>query len=259
VRWALFVATAALAGAPSAPATEAGPRAELEQLRQQIEAALQEGASLTALLGESRTFYVRGEGALVALAPRTLPLHRETLVIHGIPGVPTSGDQASITEPVPQEMRAQMEAMEREAERARREAERAFEQVRRQIRLRVGDRSAPLPPPEGDAALPPPWRFWFEVADPGAPPAPVDPGAQLSETREKVTQTLIAHPPVLEGLQPDEFLAVAVDFVSGGLLVPVSASERTLMVRVLKKDLDALRGGRIDAAEFRSRVAYDEY
>lgn len=259
MKWASLVATAVLAGAQSAPRAAAGPREELEQLRQQIETALQEGASLTALLGESRTYYVRGEGALVALAPRTLPLHRETLVIHGMPGVPASENAGPIAEPVPREMRAQIAAMEQEAERARREAERAFEQVRRQIRLRVGDRSAPPPAPEDDTALPPPWRFWFEVGEPGAPAGPADPGPQLSEAREKVTETLVAHPPVLEALEPDEFLAVAVDFVTGGLLMPAPAAERTLMVRVRKQDLDALRNGQIDAAEFRSRVAYDEY
>jgi hypothetical protein len=256
--WQRSLSAVLVAGAVAAPAT-AAPREELERLRQQLEAALQQGASPIALLGESRTYYVRGEGALVALAPRALSRHREALVLHGLPGLPLPGDRSGAAEAVPPEIAAQMAAMEREAERARREAQRAFEQVRRQIRLRVGDRTAPLPAPDVDPALPPPWRFWFEIGEPGPPDEPMDPGPLLSEAREKVTGALVAHPPALEGLAPGEFLAVAVDFVSGGLLVPAPSPQRTLMVRVRKSDLDALRSGRIDAAEFRTRVAYDEY
>ena len=169
-----------------------------------------------------------------------------------------------------------VEALQREAQRTRQDAERALERAMQeamrevQIRLGPGESAAPvapvapvapllpvapLPPP---APLPPtpPWRFWFnsdEREDPRAPDRVV------ADVKGALTQALETHGARLRSVRPEEFIAVAVDFVSPWGFDDEARAEKTLIVRVRKKDLEERQAGKIAPEELRKRFEYVEY
>jgi hypothetical protein len=171
---------------------------------------------------------------------------------------------------------AKVEALQREAERTRQEAERALEQAVRDVRVRLAPMPASAPMPE-EAAVPampaaprapatppvppsppaPPWRFWFNT---GQDDDPRTPEKVVSDVRSVVTQVLESQGARLKGVRPDEFVTVAVDFVpQWGFFDEGARPEKTLIVRVRKKELEDREAGRIPVEELRKRIEYVEY
>jgi hypothetical protein len=179
------------------------------------------------------------------------------------------------------ELQARMEAVRRDVERARIEAE-------RQVEMRLGvppaatvtpvapvapaPPAAPLAPLAAEpdtvaetAAAPPmpgppmlapaPWQMWFTIED------PVDGRtgeAVIRDVKTAVTALLERQGAALHHLGPEEYVAVAVDFVPRPAMVGGRAP-KTLLVKVRKRDLDERRAGRLAAEELRSRIEYAEY
>jgi hypothetical protein len=126
------------------------------------------------------------------------------------------------------------------------------------------DPEAPAPPAPPQPLSPPqapPWSFWFEREEFEARA----PERVIQDVGEAVTQVLEAHGSRLVVLRPEESVVVAVDFVprSGRLLVGPDArrprAERTLVVRVRKRELEARREGKLAAEELRGLIEYVEY
>jgi len=180
------------------------------------------------------------------------------------------------------ELQARMEAVRRDVERARIEAE-------RQVEMRLGvppaatvtpvapvapaPPAAPLAPraaaePDGVAEsaaaapmpwppmlAPAPWQMWFTIED----PADGRTGeAVIRDVKTAVTALLERQGAALHHLGPEEYVAVAVDFVPRPPMVGGRAP-KTLLVKVRKRDLDERRAGRLAAEELRSRIEYAEY
>jgi hypothetical protein len=61
------------------------------------------------------------------------------------------------------------------------------------------------------------------------------------------------------GLVGDERVTVTVDFVPGGIFAAQARPERTLVVSVRAKDVDARARGAITPEELRKRVEVTEY
>lgn len=180
---------------------------------------------------------------------------------------------------------AEVEAFQREAEEARARAEEAFEEIAREMRVRLAPpppapvappappapvaEPAPAPPPAPVAppapapeapplpvAPPPPWRFWFEAQEPDdqRPPERL-----VGDVRAAVTNALESPAARLRSLGAEEYIVVAVDFVPGGIFAENARPERTLVVRVRRRDLEQRQAGRIAPEELRRRIEYLEY
>jgi hypothetical protein len=163
------------------------------------------------------------------------------------------------------ELASHAEAMRENAERMQDQVETALAQLERRV-LPPAPRKAPADPDEPlpvQAPAPPPappWSQWFE-SEPGEVRAPE---SVVKDVGEAVAQVLEAQGPRLVLLAPDESVVVAVDFVprSGRLLVGLGPemrrprAERTLVVRVRKRELDARR---LAPEELRKRIEYVEY
>lgn len=162
----------------------------------------------------------------------------------------------------------QVRAIQREAEKAREEAERALEKLSLELRLRLGaspslvaaaPEAPPAPPAPAVEAPPPPeppWRFWFETEDLGE--------ARTSErivadVRDAVAEALESRGASLRLLRPEEFVVVAVDFLPRGAFAARRQPERTLIVRVRKKDLEERQAGTLGPEAFRRKVESVEY
>jgi hypothetical protein len=193
-----------------------------------------------------------------------------------------------------QAMEEQVEAFQREAEAARRQAERALEAVARQMRAQLEvaapDVAAPEVPPPAPAppappapAMPvapsarpapapplpeipmppmgafpplPPWRSWFsgeDIEDDRTPERVV------LDVRTAVSQALAVHGGRVRVLRPDEFVVVAVDFVPPWPMVDQPRPQRTLVVRVRKKELEERLAGRLSPDDLQKRIEYEEY
>lgn len=169
------------------------------------------------------------------------------------------------------ELQARMEAVRREAERARMEAE-------RQVEMRLG--VPPVPPeppvvaeapavpaaPEPPAAdaisgmfppmhAPAPWQLWFSIEEP--------PDGRTGETvirdvKAAVTALLEKQGPSLHQLRPDEYVAVAVDFLPR-ITGAGRRAQKTMVIKARKRDLDDHRAGRLGADELHQRIEYAEY
>jgi hypothetical protein len=64
----------------------------------------------------------------------------------------------------------------------------------------------------------------------------------------------------LTSVRPEEFLVVAVDFTARGFpFRPERSTERTLVVKAKKRDLDERRSGKLAADELRKRIEVHEY
>lgn len=168
------------------------------------------------------------------------------------------------------ELAAQTEAMGRDAQRTQDEVDRALTQIERQVRPPApGPRKAPADPDAPEPPQPPappqapPWSFWFEHEEVDAR----GPERVIRDVGDAVTQVLETHGPRLGALRPEDALVVAVDFVprSGRLLLGFGPearrlrTERTLVVRVRKRELEARRDGKLAPEELRKRIEYVEY
>jgi len=170
-----------------------------------------------------------------------------------------------------------MEAVRRDVEQARVAAER---QVEQRLAGPTVAADPPAPPPAPVAAAPPapsaeavppapevppvmtftpppaPWQFWFAGEDPGDGRTS---DAVIRDVKAAVTVLVEKQGPALRQLRPDEFVAVAVDFVPRGSLALSPRVQKTLVVKVRKHDLDERRAGRLTAEALRQRIDYSEY
>jgi len=159
-------------------------------------------------------------------------------------------------------LEAQIEAFQRDAERMREQAERHMEELRRQIKTRDISAQKPpnslAPPPPASLLPAPPWSFWFEVSS----EAEAQPRSQedvVQNVRTAITRVVEEEGGRLAMLAPEESVVVAVDFVPSDVFVPRLRPERTLVVRVKKKEIDAHRTGRLSAEELGRRLEVIEY
>jgi hypothetical protein len=243
----------------------------------------------------SRGYRLPGYGIVFVLTPRALPGREGAVYVvrRGISkGAHERGEERGeghrdLEIVTATEVEA-LEALERQvlilqhaAEAQRRAAEEDHERIVRDIRIRLGpapvpetevsegerrtilvDETAPLPEapdvaaPTTGAPSPPPWRFWFgaEVSEEGRTPDRV-----VEDVRGAVIDVLEARAPGVAGLEADEFVTVAVDFVPGGFFAAHRHPTRTLIVRARQEDLDAHARGRIASKELRARVEVFEY
>jgi hypothetical protein len=245
---------------------------------------------------ECRGYRIQGVGVVFVIPPRAL--HRPGSVfmlqrrsIGTGPGRAPLPPDAETAQQIAL-IEAQADEMTREASKARQEAERALEQISLQIRARLavqapsrgpspapeaspvadpGTRSlaqppeAPVPPaapaapapPEAPLPPVPPWSYWFDTPD--EPDEVRAPDAVVAQVKEVVTTVIEGNGSRLRVLRPEELVIAAVDFVDGALFAGRSQPERTLVIRVKKKDLDERQGGRLSAEELRRRIDYLEY
>jgi hypothetical protein len=81
----------------------------------------------------------------------------------------------------------------------------------------------------------------------------------VEDVRGAVITVLESRGSGIVGLEADEFVTVAVDFVPGGFFASHRRATRTLIVRARQKDLSDHARGRIDSNELRARVEVFEY
>jgi hypothetical protein len=162
-----------------------------------------------------------------------------------------------------QEMQEQMEAMRREVERERAQAEHQLEMFLAAPPSAPGPpaaaaaASAPEAPPAPEAPMgPAPWQYWFSIDEPGDGRTGE---AVVRDVKAAVTALLEKQGGQLRDLRPEEYVAVAVDFVARPLVVGSSRAQKTLVVKVRKRDLDERRAGRLGAEALRQRIEYAEY
>lgn len=167
----------------------------------------------------------------------------------------------------------QAEALQREAARTQREVERAVAEVRSEIHRRQPEAtpagaapqtpSVPEPPlaptpPEPPLPPSPPWTLWFDAGlaeEESEPPATA---VVVARMRTALVDALSGHGALLRALRGEETVAAAVDFVPG---FPFDGArvEKTLVVRVRKKDIDERSAGKIGPEELKARVEVEEY
>ncbi len=253
----------------------ADPRVELRQLEVALARAADRVASPNVFAlneAECRGYRIAGVGAVFVLPPRAL--RPRSLLVWRVPEA-----QAPRT-PRPRDPRIrvverQAVELQREAERTHAEVERAIDEMRREIeRRRAAELRAagitppglpsapvaPLPPAPAEAPEapppPPPWAMWLEAGDGLESEAPAE--SVVPRMRASLIEVLAEHGLLLQGLRPEETIAAAVDFVPsfpfGG-----SRPEKTLVLRVKKKDLEDRRSGKISPEQLRTRIEVVEY
>src|SRR5262249_36548780 len=164
------------------------------------------------------------------------------------------------------EIEAQVAAFQKEAEEARQTAEREFEQLAIEMQVMLAPPvpvapdtaqgvRAPSPPRPVALPAPPPWHFWFDSGETSDPRAPEE---IVADVRSAVVSTLESHGALMTGLQPEEHVAVAVDFVAGGPFAQ-SRPAKTLVVRARRKDLEERARGKLSPDDLRKRMEIVEY
>jgi hypothetical protein len=166
-------------------------------------------------------------------------------------------------------LEAEVEQFRREAERARAEAEDHLEAVAAEIRARIAlESSSPAGPPEApeapEAPEPPqppappaPWAFWFESSEPGQAGESAD--TLVDEVRGAVSAVLESRGAGLTLLAPDDSLVVAVDFIPRTVFLTAEQPQRTLVLRVRRKELVAGQAGKLGPEELRKRIESAQY
>jgi hypothetical protein len=102
----------------------------------------------------------------------------------------------------------------------------------------------------------PPWQVFFDFAESQDTRTPE---AVIQEVRQAVVGTLAAQGGRLSGVRPEEQVVVAVDFLPSLRPGLRAAPERTLVIRVSKRDLEDLQAHRLSREEFQKRVQASEY
>jgi hypothetical protein len=315
--------TAHTAPRRSTPAPlSASSRAELDDLRAALEAALDRDSGTVPRRFTSsggHAYRLKGYGAVIVLAPRTLPGGRVVLRTHVGPmrisprGVAAGAarhvvvtgdgqavavqaldltdfehemaaqmaaqaavlrameaDQHAWTPATEEQMRVHLREVDEQAEAFRVEAERARRRAELAVRTALAPRIPPVPPappdvpqaPEAPDAPeapepppPPPWRFWLDVPEPPDTGDAPDPAKSLETARTVLETGLESYRRPLASLGPEEFVTVAVDFVTGFVR---PAPPRTLLLRVRARDLKDHQAGRLSAEALRQRIEIEE-
>jgi hypothetical protein len=213
----------------------------------------------------------RMEASLTALRETQAELRRGT----GAPGEPapiTSAPGENMNQE--EELAVEMETLRTQAEVAQDAVERSVAAIERQLRAQlpalVSPSTLPTPPTPPTAPAPPdvpepplaPWTLWFEQEDGDGRSA----DRVIHDVSEAVTEVLESHGPGLRWLKPEETVVVAVDFVPRhrsmmGWPGPSARgrAERTLVVRVRKRELEARRDGKLPPEELRKRIEFVQY
>jgi hypothetical protein len=243
------------------------------------------------LLGRAtsaRGYRLPGYGVVFVLTPRALPSRDQGVFVfhssnprHRVMRLQTHPSRDSVRAEGSQEEERKVEDLEHqvlvlqaETEEVRRAAEQEMARLVHDVKLRLTDEGdgaeapttaeappAPHPvtaptPPEAPLPPPPPWKFWFDA---GAPSDERTPDALVADVRSALIDTISSQAEPFPGLRADESVTVAVDFVPGGLFAAQARPERTLVVRVRVKDIEARRRGAITAEELRRRVDVTQY
>jgi len=288
-RLALAAVLAALACSVAAAEKEkprpAAGREELEAVEATVARAvdrvsLPHAARLLGRVESARAYRLPGYGVVLVLTPRTLPGGEgQVYVLRG--GAPRPhrvrvetrrpGASAASTgtgnEEAIETFERQVLVLQEETEAARRSAEEEMERLVQDVRVRVAPPSevhvdvveppsAPVPAEAPLPPAPPPWKFWFET---GTPEEKRSPEAVIADVRGAVVDALATDGVRLAGLGGDERVTVTVDFVPGGIFAAQARPERTLVVSVRVKDVDARSRGAITPEELRKRVEVTEY
>jgi hypothetical protein len=216
---------------------------------------------------DCRGYRIDGVGAVFVLPPRAVRSHG-VVVWRRVPGGPPARGRDREIRVIEQ----QALELQREAARTHAEVERAMAEVQREVERRraAAGRVAstqPAPPtappspvaPEAPLApLPPspPWSLWLDPGNTDDLEAPAE--AVVERMRVALVEALAEHGTALRGLRADETIAAAVDFVPSFPFGP-SRPEKTLVLRVRKKDLEERRTGRIGPDQLRARIETAEY
>jgi hypothetical protein len=283
----------AAAGEKETPRPAAG-REELEAVEATVARAvdrvsLPHAARFLGRVESVRGYRLPGYGVVFVLTPRTLPgsegqvsvlrgpARRHVRVVTPRPG--TGEAAAGRDDEDIETFERQVLVLQQETEATRRAAEEDLERIVQDVRVRVTPPSevhvevqatpaAPEPPPAprapapltaADAPLPPappPWKFWFEA---GTPEEKRAPGEVIADVRGAVVDALATDGVRLAGLAGDERVTVTVDFVPGGIFAAQARPERTLVVSVRVKDVEARSRGAITPEDLRKRVEVTEY
>jgi len=166
--------------------------------------------------------------------------------------------------------------LQREAERVREVAERRIEDLMREVRVHLAEplpvtpptppvpASAPEPtspaaPPAPPAPLPrpAPWSFWFELSETEEQGRSLE--TVITDIRGAMVGVLESHGVRLRTLRPEEVVVVAVDFVPRTVFPALPRPERTVLLRIKKKEVDARRAGQISSEELERRIEVVQY
>jgi hypothetical protein len=157
-----------------------------------------------------------------------------------------------------EEFDRELRAMNQRAEAFRQHADQALQEAQREVQQRVPGAGQVADSPETSPQLIP-WQAWFdlEVDEPAGPAASPEP--VIAGVRAAITTVLEAQGPRLKGLGPEEMVAVAVDFIPASRMSFRPSAQKTLLVRVARKTIEARQAGRLSPEEFRKRVEVLEY
>jgi len=263
-------------------------RAAMESLERNLEKAvsrvsLPHAGILLGPASTSRGYRLPGYGIVYVLTPRALPGEGQVFVMRrhdpGAGGVRVErhvtvpgSDPAWEPEQV-EELERQVLVLQHVAEARRREAEEDMERIVHNVRVHLevaretDAEGGDVTPSRGARAAPPdvvpvqemsepPWKFWFHT---GAVEEDRSPEGVVEAVRSAVIETLDARAGAVPDLAPDEWVTVAVDFVSGDVFSSPRRPTRTLIVRARQGDLAARAGGDLAAEELRQRVEVIEY
>jgi hypothetical protein len=147
----------------------------------------------------------------------------------------------------------QVQAMHFEAEKARQQADQAMkmmtEQMGAPMEMQVGGDM-------GSAHAVPPWVVWMQSArmEDRRTPEQV-----IEEVRTALMSVLETRGADAQSLDPNEVVAVAVDFFRSSAVGAPASPARTLVVRAPKHVLDAVKAGKLEVAEARKQFQVAEY
>jgi hypothetical protein len=267
----------------------AADRAAMESLERELERAVSRVSMPHAgiLLGRpssSRGYRLPGYGVFYVLTPRALPGERQIFVLRGQgPGPGRVHVEHHVTLPGGgpdwepehvEELERQVLVLQHEAEARRRAAEEDMERIVENVRVHLEtpegteteerERTTPAgtqaPPPDAvplDEVSEPPWKFWFQADTLGAEER--SPERVMAAVRSAVIDALDARAGAVAGLDADEWVTVAVDFVPGDIFSSHRRPTRTLIVRARQGDLVARAEGALAPEELRERVEVIEY
>jgi len=203
---------------------------------------------------------VRGLAQLERELERELAVH--TQLMRELSRVRLQGDPY-----MQRALELQMLAVHEQADVFRIDVERARQQAELDVRNQLGALSRPRPQvspqvagdagqPGGPAVGEPPWASWLGTVAPATGQASE---VLVRQVQEAIVAALEAHGAELGGLDREEFVTVAVDFVGTGTMGLHTRVRCTLLLRVPAGDVAARAAGRLTSAEFRQRVLARQY
>lgn len=273
-------------------AQESQPRADTRETLWRVSRAIEESigrvtkSTPALLLGRDfgQGIRIPGVGAVFVMSPRRLDgadhgrmrmliRERRAIAERAAPFARGHREIAII------ELERSLAQHQKQMDEANRVLERAVLELERAARMSDEDRvaqppappAAPQPPVPATPALAPvppepapPWAFWFETEEDDAQEQGPSPASVVQDVRTAVSRAIDAeaktiHSLPADGLGENEEVVVAINFVAGDLLDASTRPHKTLIVRVVRKDIDARAQGSIGAEELQRRLRVSEY